>query len=437
MQLNVVHTTSAAHIKSPFLVVIPSRVSATGRRIYRRFPTRPAAEHFARQITNALRLRGEASTRYASAADAMEAAAILKGTGITLAEAARRAVNAPCDTLTIPSSGGAGAEHRPPTTPLAPTQKRPTTATLRTAYEAMCSARAHQSPVTQENRASKLRTLCTRAPYLADTPLHKLTRATIRRALDAAWKSSPTAWNDGLKHLSAILTYAVRNDLTASNPARGIERRHVREKEITALTPADLRALFDACRPPTAAERRTAALRSTSTYLRRCLLQDTTGLSLYIALGAFAGVRPTECTRLRWRDYSPEDAVISVRKSASKTGGARHIELTPALAQWLDAHRPPGAGPDELIIPPADLRFKLAAVRLRAGYNAERPWQDDALRHSYASYYLKSGGSLDRLQLNMGHATTALIYSRYCNMAGLTRAMATEWWQITPAKGPS
>ena len=89
-------------------------------------------------------------------------------------------------------------------------------------------------------------------------------------------------------------------------------------------------------------------------------------------------MRPTECTRLRWQDIDFEGAIISVRAPNSKTGGQRHIEM-------------------------------------------------------HATYYLKARhGEITRLQLNMGHRSAQLLYSRYVNMAGTTRDMAERWWQILP-----
>lgn len=50
-----------------------------------------------------------------------------------------------------------------------------------------------------------------------------------------------------------------------------------------------------------------------------------------------------------------------------------------------------------------------------------------------ATYYLKARhGEITRLQLNMGHRSVQLLYSRYVNMAGTTRDMAEKWWQILP-----
>jgi len=70
------------------------------------------------------------------------------------------------------------------------------------------------------------------------------------------------------------------------------------------------------------------------------------------------------------------------------------------------ACRPPHAAPTDPVTPPADLKWKLRCLRRRAGYGPERPWQDDVLRHSYATYYLLAGGELPRLMLNMGHSNT-------------------------------
>ena len=143
-------------------------------------------------------------------------------------------------------------------------------------------------------------------------------------------------------------------------------------------------------------------------------------------------MRPTECTRLRWQDIDFEDAIISVRAPNSKTGGQRHIEMHATLAAWLRACRPADAAPGDLVTPAKNLHANLGALRHRAGFGGGT-WQHDCLRHSYATYYLKARhGEITRLQLNMGHRSAQLLYSRYVNMAGTTRDMAEKWWQILP-----
>lgn len=219
------------------------------------------------------------------------------------------------------------------------------------------------------------------------------------------------------------------------NPVTCLEQRHVKEAEITALPPANLKKLFSACRPATADEI-AAAAHITNHAAKRAAKADLTHLRPYIAVCAFAGMRPTECTRLRWQDIDFEDAIISVRAPNSKTGGQRHIEMHPTLAAWLRACRPADAAPTDLVTQDPSLNPNLSALRARAGFGGGK-WQNDCLRHSYATYYLKARiGEIAQLQLNMGHRSAQLLYSRYVNMAGTTREMADKWWQILPETPP-
>lgn len=426
--INVSKAPGGGHESCPWLVIIPSRYSATGRRIYRRFATRSRATTYAEQARTHIRNAGQSARIAASlnTADAAAAAQLLEGTGLTLTDAIRTLL-----TLMPHASQHIAASTPTPGAGTPPPADAPPPLTLEDAIAHHAAAKSHQASVTKENRATRLATLLSRNPGLASRPLESLTHTDIQRALDTAWPHAPSAWNDGLKHLTALYNHCIRKRLiSCESPMPALDPRPTAEAEIHPLAPADVRALFAACRPPTAAERAAAA--TAAEYDRRLLLQDTTGLQPYIALCAFAGIRPTECTRLRWQDISHEDAVVSVRSAASKTGGTRHIELHPTLAAWLAAYRPPTAADSDLITPPTQLKWRLRALRARAGFGTARPWQDDALRHSYATYYLKNGGDINKLQLNMGHSSARLIYTRYTNMAGTSRAMAAEYWTILP-----
>lgn len=434
--INVSKAPGGGHTTCPWLVIIPRRYSATGKRVYRRFATKSRATTFAEQTRQHLRTAGDGALigSGVNPADASAAATLLEGTGLSLTAAVRTLLTLmphAAARMSAPTVGG-GAGEEPAATP----KPEPPSLTVEQAISAHAKAKSHQAPITQENRATRLATLLSRNPGLADRALDTLTPADIEHALNTAWPNAPAAWNDGHKHLTAIYNFARRKRLISSDsPMPAIDPRHTAEAEIHPLTPDALRTLFAACRQPNAREREEARHAPTG-YDRRLLLQDTSGLQPYIALCAFAGIRPTECTRLRWQDIDWEDSIISIRARNSKTGGTRHIELHPTLAAWLTAYRPAGALPTDLITPPTQLKWRLRALRTRAGYSPANPWQDDALRHTYATYYLKAGGDINRLQLNMGHANPRLLYTRYTNMAGTTRAMATAYWQITPPPAP-
>lgn len=435
MQLTITRDKYPGHARSPWLVVLPARISPTGRRQYRRFQTRAAAATFAAGIRAHVKDHGEkpvATLPARLAADAAAACALLEGSGLSLCDAVRQLLSTlhtqGVASAPYPPSGGAGVRGQG-------TSAAAAALTLPAILAKVEEAKGHQSVATRRARRGACHTLFRRCPGLEAMPLEQFTPDTIQAALDATWPDSASGWNGGRRQLHALFAYAIKRRLVAmENPCTCLEQKHIKEAEITALHPQDLKKLLAACRPPTPAEL-AAAPAAPRGAQRRALAMDLTYLRPYVAACAFAGIRPTECTQLRWQDIDLEDAIISVRAGHSKTGGVRHIELHPTLAAWLTASRPPDAEPGALVTPPAALLLNLTALRIRAGLADS--WQHDVLRHSYATYYLKARlGEITRLQLNMGHRSAQLLYSRYVNMAGTTRQMAEEWWQILPPTSP-
>ena len=432
MQMSITRDTYKGHEKSPWLVVLPARLSPTGKRKYRRFATRAAAASYVAAVRVQVKQHGEkpvAMLPARVAADAAAACQLLEGTGLSLCDAVRQllatvhAQGVAC--APFHPSGGAGAGGKVGTPAAA-------SLTLAVLLDKIEADKGHQSVATRRARRGACHTLFKRNAGLADTPLDCFTPDMVQTLLDTTWPDAPTTWNSARRYLHAMFGYAIKRRLVMmENPVTSVEPRHVQEAEITALPPGELQKLFAACRRATTAEI-TAAAHITGRAARRAATEDLTYLRPYIAVCAFAGMRPTECTRLRWQDIDFEDAIISVRAANSKTGGQRHIEMHPTLAAWLLACRPADAAPTDLVTPATNLAANLTALRHRAGFGGGR-WQHDCLRHSYATYYLKARcGEIHRLQLNMGHRSAQLLYSRYVNMAGTTRDMAAEWWQILP-----
>lgn len=296
------------------------------------------------------------------------------------------------------------------------------------ALQALYDAKdARQSSHTVAGRRTRFTRLLERNPQLATKTMRSITPQDVDRALDAAHPHQDTSWNNLFREISALFTFAIRRGWCDANPLEKLEKRTVREQEITAITPASLIALFRACRRPLPQDRA-----GDTPYEIRVARQDTRGLQLYLALMAFGGIRPVECTRLTWGDISLHEGVISIRPTHSKTGGARHVTIRPVLRAWLLACMPQDAD-DSPVISTLDLKFKMIALRRRAGYDDERnPWQDDALRHSFASYLLKNGEDLTRMVMDMGHSSTHLLRTRYLNPRGITPTSAREWWRLTP-----
>lgn len=435
MQLSIVHDKYARHARHPWLVVLPARLSDTGKRKYHRFATRSAAADFVASVRQRVRREGERPLAILSAqlaADAAAAAQLLAGTGLTLRAAVQQLLDvlhhtgAALHAALQPGGQGesiqATAAAAPPAAPL----------TLPRTLAMLEAAKPHQRTVTTRTRRSAISTLLRRNPGLADLPLSNYTPATIQTALDTAWPDAPPSWNGGRRALCTIFSFAIRRQLVKMpHPVSPLEQRHTTEAEIRAIPADTLRALLAACRPATPAERQAAAALPPNA--RRAAAADTSPLRAYVAICALAGVRPTECQSIRWQDIDFEDNILSVRVLNSKTGGQRHIELHPALRAWLLSVRPAGVDPAALVTPVRNIARLMQTVRQRAGFGAENPWQNDCLRHSYATYYLKARiGNITQLQLNMGHRSAHLLYTRYTNMAGVTRAAAEAWWAVLP-----
>lgn len=429
MKLSIIKDRYKGHARSPWLVVLPARLSHTGNRLYKRFSSRTAAAEYISAVVKQVKQYGEhpiAMLPAQLAADAIAACKLLEGSGMTLCEAVQKLFSgehkADSDSASCPISTPDGSPLKAAVEPL----------TLPSLLSKVEAKKHHQSAATHRARRGTCHTLFKRNPGIVAKPLQHFTPEVVQAALNTAWPNSPQAWNAGRRQLHALFAYAIKRRLVRmENPVTCIEPQYVQEAEISSLAPQALRKLLAAARPATDAEQRRAK-NATSPIERRALSADLTHLRAYIAVCAFAGIRPAECARLRWQDIDFEDAIISVRAANCKTGGQRHIEMHAALQAWLLACRPTNVAASDLVTPPASLAVNLSALRRRAGFGSGI-WQQDSLRHSYATYYLKAGcGDLTRLQLNMGHRSVRLLYSRYVNMVGTTRKMAKQWWQIMP-----
>jgi integrase len=146
----------------------------------------------------------------------------------------------------------------------------------------------------------------------------------------------------------------------------------------------------------------------------------------YWAIGAFAGLRAAEIERLDWEDVNLRH--IRVRAKHAKTASRRLVDIQPNLQKWLFPYR----GRTGRVCP-ENLRVKLLADRKRATDAGvlTRKWPSNALRHSYASYYLARFDDAPKLALQLGHIGQDIIFRHYREV--VTREDARRYWKIEPA----
>ena len=149
----------------------------------------------------------------------------------------------------------------------------------------------------------------------------------------------------------------------------------------------------------------------------------------YWTIGAFAGLRASEIERLDWAEVNLDQHWIKVRAKHTKTASRRLVDMQPNLQKWLLQYRGRTGN-----VAPENLRVKLLDDRKRAADAGTliRKWPPNALRHSFASYYLARFDNAAKLALQLGHVGQDIIFRHYREV--VTREDARRYWKIEPAR---
>lgn len=242
-------------------------------------------------------------------------------------------------------------------------------------------------------------------PDMAQLRMRALDTASCREWLNGSFRT-PRRLLNGRAALSAVCSHAIRRCWAERNPAAGVDIPVIRERRIAALTVKECSLLLRLTRDMFQGECRAA-----------------------VGMMLFAGIRPAEVERLRWKHICMEDRVITIPPQHSKTGGARHVSLQSALTNILKRVKLPADMP----ITPTNWKQKWRQIRARFSALTGKPWQADVLRHTFASYHAKQFHDFSALQMDMGHSSSFLLRTRYLNMEGISRRESTAFWQLTAA----
>jgi integrase len=261
------------------------------------------------------------------------------------------------------------------------------------AKRSACLSDAYIAPL-----ASRLNAFAADHP---ETLVSDLSVASIETWLISKAKD-PVTRNNIRRNLGTLFSFAVSRRYITSNPIKEVAKAKETEKEIEALTVGELNALLHAC----------------------------DGILLpFIAIGAFAGIRPEEIKGLRWSHVDFEHKEIDVPKEVSKTGQRRIVKMQPVLVAWLANYT--GRTGMILSIDPRN-RFEAARARLAETGTLTR-WPNDVLRHGFASNHLAQWKDAPALALQMGHIDNRLIFSNYAKV--VTERDAAAYWNLYP-EGP-
>jgi integrase len=142
---------------------------------------------------------------------------------------------------------------------------------------------------------------------------------------------------------------------------------------------------------------------------------------LFLALGAFAGLRSSETLRLEWDDINLDRHMITVAPEKAKTATRRLVPIQPNLHQWLERYQ---SSSGSLF---GTRRDADGAIRFVKSCRVE--WPNNALRHSYATYRLALTADVARVALEMGNSPQKLI-RHYRELADEKDGVA--WFSISP-----
>lgn len=271
--------------------------------------------------------------------------------------------------------------------------------TFASGFEIYLEQKRHLRPDSIRDIRAVGRRMIRLLPALAGKNFSEFTTPYCERSLAECF-TTPSQFNKARAIIHAFFEFALRREWCDRNPVRLVERKKVVEREIVPLKLDETKRLFSAAR---------------RTKNANCIAA--------VALLLYAGIRPREVRRMKWRDMDLRENTITVRSQCSKTGGVRQVEICPALRRILLRC----AEESECEVCPKNWQKKWRQIRSESGFDG--CWVQDILRHTYASYHAKHFGDLPRLQLNMGHSDLSLLRARYVNMYGISRSEARMFFK--------
>jgi integrase len=262
---------------------------------------------------------------------------------------------------------------------------------------------------------------------LGERPVVSLTRKDIAEWLESTGSTGAT-WDTYRRVVTAMLNFAVKQEVVEANPALGIDPMRQDETLPTPFMVDDVRKIMHI------AEKHVPIMVPT------------------LAVQFFAGLRPGEALGLDWKAIDFKQKLLRVTPETSKVRRTRIIEMTPALIAWLIPYRgdsgPIGIttksqlsfyldrkriGParDQLGISKSDIPEDKRPKGICAAAGVD--WIKDGPRKTFATMHYATHQDAGKLAAVLGHTSGAdVLYRHYRGLA--TRTEAKRYWaKVRPA----
>jgi integrase len=215
----------------------------------------------------------------------------------------------------------------------------------------------------------------------------------------AAGKLKPATYLSTVARLQSFFTWATEDQHIKENPSTKLARPIVEMGEIEILTNEQVRLLLD----------RTRAVRP--------------DLLAYLVLAVFAGTRPDEIERSKWKDIDLIEGTFTIGARASKVRERRIQELHPTALAWLAVCTQ--GTPDAPLCPP---KPRDVIRKIRHSLQIDH-WANDICRHTAISHYLNITNDPALVAKQMGNSVK-IIEKHY--RAVVAKKISSAFWQMLP-----
>lgn len=145
---------------------------------------------------------------------------------------------------------------------------------------------------------------------------------------------------------------------------------------------------------------------------------------LWVAIGAFAGIRPAEMNRLTWDKIHLNTNKIDLLGMYAKGAKRRIVDIEPRLCSILKGHK---KDKGRLFVAK---NFEFSPYLKRTKDAVDFDWVNDGLRHSFASYHIAMTDSADKTMRQMGHAGSSKTFYEHYYKPGITMKEGKSYFGI-------
>ena len=271
-------------------------------------------------------------------------------------------------------------------------------------------------PLSPEHHYNTSRWLLEFSGTFPNTAICDLTKEQMNAYMGNHAEVGPKTRNERRGVIKMFMGWAVEHDFLAPThrllESSGLKHEILDDTEIECYTAEELRLLLErASRVPGSPKKDEKPE------------ADYRGLLPILVLAGLAGLRLREAMRLTWEEVFRRPDHIEVKASKTKTRSRRLAQVTPAMAQWLEACKEKTG----LVWTRSYDMFHIDFAALRQEVEVKE--KRNGLRHSYISAHF-AAHSDEGLTAALAGTSPAMIHQHYKGL--LTRAEGEAWFAVAP-----